>query len=925
MGSHIQLRRWNVRWTCAKLALLVATWPLVWQVGCARLRLPSIDPTGNRIFLPGNSTSLLSPRTNGRGCLGLNPLRSQSDANVGGVFQPAPFSTAPLPAGPTPVVQNPVPPSYPIQPAFQHAPDPPPCNQPAVGKHQQVKHVIPKIDGKKTPGQNGQIIMTPSRIVAPVNSEVVVLAGICGGNGFFVKNQPLEWMLSNNSVGQIIEVGGMNHAAFNKLVPPTSRKHDGQYASGRTGLKNILLTRGTPTPVDDIELVEGQTYISVASASPGTSYITGFAPNAEGWDRRRASTIIHWVDGLWSIPAPANATAGTVYPLTTVVSRSTDAGGVEGWTVRYAIVGGAPAEFAPAGSQTAEASTDNDGRGTVQLRQVSGQFEPGTTQVRVDVVRPAMLGEPELVVESGITSVTWSAPALTIRAIGPRTAGVDESFNYRLEVTNPGDQTARDVVVRTKNLDEAIEYISATPKPTEYGRQFEWKLGDIAPGSQPRVIDVQLKSKKRGNVGMCFEVASDADRLRTEACAETEIAAPCLGLDIDGPTFARIGETVTFNLNVQNQCDEPLENIRLTVRHDQGLLNPGRSNPVSFDLDKLQFNETRTLPLTLTAQAPGTRCFDVEITAKNGHTSSARRCIEVGAQSSQQLQTQIGLEIGGGRPMNLGGETLVTARVTNRGNTPLDTPVLTNRFASSITAVNLTDGMKYDWLSDNELAVYLGQIQPGQTVDLSVAYQGLVVDSDAVSEFSVTTPQGANASEKISLRVEPAGTLNQPDQPDFSASGSASGTGPQGPIGIPSDPGPSTGDLSVVVRAVQRSIQVQNSAQSNASTPKAANVEFVVKNNSRSNLRDVDITINVPTGLQLTEFNYGTTNLDLVGKNSDDTQFYVRRVVELRAGEELKFIATVVGIVPGLSNFSVQAQSLDSAGAINGDSISVLQ
>ena len=210
--------------------------------------------------------------------------------------------------------------------------------------------------------------MSPSKIIAPVGSEVVVTAGLCGGDSYFVINQPLEWILSSDSAGQIIEVGGTEHPTFNRLVKPTSKKFDGNYAWGRTGLKYKLLTRGTPTPVDDIELDKGQAYISLSSESEGTSYLTCVAPKAQAWDKRRKSTIIHWIDALWSIPVPKSATAGTVTPLTTLVSRNTDNGGVEGWKVKYTIVGGAPAEFAPTGSQTVETTTNNDGQATVQLQ-----------------------------------------------------------------------------------------------------------------------------------------------------------------------------------------------------------------------------------------------------------------------------------------------------------------------------------------------------------------------------------------------------------------------------------------------------------------------------------------------------------------------------------------------------------------------------
>ncbi len=217
---------------------------LVLQLGCAQCRIPAIDPTGSRIFLPrGNSTQILTPRA-ARNNAVANPLLVAQNP----VFQPQPFSTPP---------QSPVAPAttpqFPIQPAFTQPPTPPPCDAPVVATEKKQR-LVPKIDGVKTAGQRGQIIITPSRIVAPVGSEVVVLAGICGDDGYFVQNQPLEWMLSNNSVGEFVEIGGMHHSSFNKLIPPTAKKFSGQYAWGRTGVKRIVLSRGTPTSADDIEL-----------------------------------------------------------------------------------------------------------------------------------------------------------------------------------------------------------------------------------------------------------------------------------------------------------------------------------------------------------------------------------------------------------------------------------------------------------------------------------------------------------------------------------------------------------------------------------------------------------------------------------------------------------------------------------------------
>lgn len=872
------------------------------QTGCAQIRLPAIDPTGNGIFLPApNNTQLLGPAAKSGCKLGCNPLRARQNAR-NPVFQPQPFSTPQTAAA-----------QYPVQPAFQHPATPPPCYGPAAKT--KKKHLIPSVTGSKSPGQRGQIIMTPSRIVAPVGSEVVVLAGICGGDGFFVKNQPLEWMLSNNSVGELIEVGGMYHPNFNKLIPPTAKKISGQYALGRTGLKKVVLSRGTPTPVDDIDLAEGQTFVSVSSSSPGTSYVTAVAPKAEGWDKRRSSTTIHWVDGQWAVPVPSRATAGTVHPLTTVVSR-TDGSGVKGWETRYSIVGGAPAEFAPTGSQTASATTNAEGQATVQIRQPAGRFEPGTTQVRVDIVRPPIFGEPELVVESGITTVTWSAPALTIRAIGPRKAEFDEPFNYRVEVTNPGDQIARGVVVRTKNLDDGIEFISSNPKPTEYGRQFEWQLGDIAPGSSAKIIDAQMKSKKRGSVGMCFEVASATDRLQTEACAETEIVMPCIGYRVDGPTTATVGDNILFNLSVENQCDEPLENIEVRVNYDPGLVRPGKSNPAIFTNQILQSGESQSLPpITFSVQAPGTHCFNVEIRANGVQPQVERRCIEVqpaggvGAGGGGTVGgSPLDLTLAGGEKTVVGGQSLVEATITNRGAVPLNQVTLVNSYSKALLPLDVTrEFQQGSQFVGDELWVNAGRLDPGQTKTIAIRYDAKEVDPNASSEITVSTLSGPSATQSIRIPVEAVGAGGG-DVPNF---GGANG----GPIAIPDDAPADQGDISVRVKTLDPNIRLGEQAR----------VEFTVKNNRQTSIRNVNVRMLVPGSIKLEGLVDLPPNLDFV-TNDFDRQFGIRSINELRAGESLTWVARVIGQTPGQAFVEVQAKSDDTFGVASGnDAINISQ
>jgi hypothetical protein len=197
------------------LAVLAST------IGCAPIRLPAIDPTGNCLFASNGQGTTLQPSCClcGGGCLPgltgcLSKLKCQSCFGSkkgclccldGLLPQPAFRDPPPVPpclngqagaAGPNPGIAGPTAGA----PCSEDCTSGPPAI--LIGNKCCINDCLhmPK------QGKRGRLMLSPGRVVAPVGGEVVMLAGLCGNDGYLVTGEPIEWMLTPESVGHFIQI-----------------------------------------------------------------------------------------------------------------------------------------------------------------------------------------------------------------------------------------------------------------------------------------------------------------------------------------------------------------------------------------------------------------------------------------------------------------------------------------------------------------------------------------------------------------------------------------------------------------------------------------------------------------------------------------------------------------------------------------------
>lgn len=461
------------------------------------------------------------------------------------------------------------------------------------------------------------LTLTPARIVAPVGTEVLMVAGVHDFNQPMQPGRRVEWILTPGSVGSFLAVGESERPrVLQWLGGPPPQKISNDYAVSETLSIARVITRGTADPADDVSVLPGQAWVTVASPIEGSSYVTAFAPEVQGALGNRASSVIHWVDTRWEAPPSTAVPLGARHLLTTTVMRASSGAPLAGYKVRYEVAGGPPAGFGPEFAGGVELTTNELGQASAELAQSAPAA--GVSQINVDLVRPAGLtpGSSEaLAIGSAVTQITWgdaaavtpapalpatplpgsmvpdaavppvigtqppvtqpgaatppaaATPQLAVQVQGPDRATVGQQVAFRIDITNRGTVAARNAVVLDR-FDAGFKHdVAASPIKRE--------LGEIAAG-QTRSIKVTFTVVQPGRQCHTVEVTAEgAATASTQSCL-TAVAAPgqvkpVLSIRRTGAAQMKVGDTERFGIEVTNEGAAPVANFQVAERVPQGL------------------------------------------------------------------------------------------------------------------------------------------------------------------------------------------------------------------------------------------------------------------------------------------------------------------------------------------------------------------
>ncbi len=698
-GSHM---------ACFALACAIAAIGLSSLTGCHTLSLPAIDQSGNRLFAPNQSTSVVNPH----------------DPNNG----------------------------YPsTAPAYRDPPNPPKCThgggKPCAGCLAGKGCLFNKKKEDDWRGRCGQLLITPNRIVAPVGGEVILLAGICGKDEHLVTNEPIEWMLAPESVGQFVEVGddakGKRQSFFwRSSNNPLVEKLDVDFARGRTSQDAGVITKGTADRADDLPIRRGQTWISVTSPSEGTSKVTVLAPASDVWDKRRQTATIYWVDSSWDFPMPQVLTGDEPATLITKVMRREGILPATGWIVRYRSLNPEFAQFEYRSTnpndprtqfkETADVRVDENGVASAVLRRgaLSGNEQNlprnGSALIEVEIIRPVQPAEnmPELPLARGTTTVTWSAPNLVLDAVGPDLASPGQSLQYIAKVSNVGDLAGENVIV-TARFPATMRVISKSLQPQrETNDTLIWELGPL-PAHRVFEVSVNVTASSGFDGNVVFELSAANDRKQLKSIP-IRVQQNSLSVQISpaqGVQRVPINERATFTCVVSNTGTQTVNNVRVQLVSDPGLIHEspeGRSNDVSLPIPSIRPGESIPLNAVFRVERPG--ILNVTATA---------------FANEQAMATQRASIEGLSNPPSSNSVPGVGSAIPSGGNVN----------PSLVPGTNFRPELNLGDPSSDRLGVRIqpltNLIKTGDTVTYEIRIDNLVAKPDQKVELLVSVPKGS--------------------------------------------------------------------------------------------------------------------------------------------------------------------------------------
>ncbi len=453
----------------------------------------------------------------------------------------------------------------------------------------------------------------------------------------------------------------------------------------------------------------------------------------DGWD-----TVDIRMDPLVRLnnAAPVSATLGDTYPVELTVTAIEVAGDV---TVTDRIPEGA--SFV-----RAEPEAKIEGRILTWRLGAMNRDEVKTIKFWLKAEQDGELCNCAAVhaIPRGCVKTLVGRAAIAIDKTGPATARVGDPVNYSVVVRNPGNATARDVVV-TDNVPEGLAAAGGQ-------KQLTYDLGVLAPNESKR-IDVPLTAERRGRFTNVATVRT-ANAGEASANATTVITQPGLSVTKTGTAEQYVGRTATYQIVVTNTGDSPLTDVVVTdwVDPNVKILSADGAEIRGFQaiwrISELAAGEKRSFDVTATSMVGGAFPNNVAVVTREGLKEASRADTLWKGKAAILLQLADDPD-----PIGVGETTTYTIRVTNQGSADCTNIKLVAKFDKEIDPVSAAGATSGSVEGKTVTFGTISKLAPKEAVSWTITGKGVLTGDHRVKVEMTSDVLSAPVTQEESTHV----------------------------------------------------------------------------------------------------------------------------------------------------------------------------
>lgn len=584
--------------------------------------------------------------------------------------------------------------------------------------------------------------VTPVEDVNPVRTQHYLIATIRDKNGKPLPNRRVEWIISEGSVGDIVEVdesGWRNGRGY---------KVTNDFAVSHTNNFDHVLKDDDDDPSNDVAITKGQTWCVITSPIEGDTYITAYAPGIYNPANHKQFVVKHWYDVKWECPPPATNPAGQPHELVTKVMKYSDSSGLDNYSVTYRITDG--------GGRFSNGSTVEtvmtDGAGMARTVITPDGMQGGTTNIAIEILRPANEAccKPAVKIADCTTSKTWVPAEIKIAKECPASVVSGSTFDYVITVSNPSSVAANNVVV-TDNLPAGVEYVSSVPAGSG-----SWNLGSVAGGSSQQIRITARAVTTGGNVQNCAMVTAEGG-LSDQACCNTAINSPALAIEKTCTPNVMICDAIEYVVIVRNTGTGPASNVRVLDTLPDGIVADDGRTTKEFNAGNLAPGEAKQARYTAKPQRVGTFTNTATATGDGGLSATTSCTTNVTETALQVTKTASRAEVFIGRPVDF------EITVTNSGGAAAQSTTITDNIPSGWQFVSASQGGTF---SGNTVTWSVGTLESGQSRTVGLTLKAVSANAGENKAYANARCAKAEAGVNIGAKGIPAILLEVIDVED---------------------------------------------------------------------------------------------------------------------------------------------------------------